>query len=135
MNIPIEDWLNTNKLTLLKGWACDGFTDKEIAAKIGISERTLARWKKYKVMRDSQAVYPIAQALKDGKEVVDYAVQSALLKNALNGDTTAQIYWLKNRQPDKWRDRRNEPNEGKQETDIEDLTPLVELLNEPDTDD
>ena len=135
MNIPIEDWLNTNKLTLLKGWARDGLTDKEIAARIGISVRTLARWKKHKVMRDSMAVYPIAQALKDGKEVVDYAVESALLKNAMNGDTTAIIFWLKNRQPEKWRDRRSDPKDQKQEIDIEDLTPLVELLNEPDADD
>ena len=45
------------------------------------------------------------QALKKGKAVVDFAVENALLKNALAGDTTAQIFWLKNRKRDKWRDR------------------------------
>ncbi len=133
MRIPIEDWITTEKLTLLRGWARDGFTDKEIAAKIGISERTLIRWKKYKIRQDNGAVYPIAKALKDGKEVVDYAVENALLKNAMAGDTTAIIFWLKNRQPEKWRDRRNDQQkEQKQEADIEDLAPLAEMLNEPD---
>ena len=43
--------------------------------------------------------------LKRGKEVVDYQVENALLNKALGGDTTAQIFWLKNRRPDKWRDK------------------------------
>ena len=32
-------------------------------------------------------------------------MQNALLAKALSGDTTAQIFWLKNRRPDKWRDK------------------------------
>ena len=35
--------------------------------------------------------------LKKGKEVVDYQVENALLASALDGNTTAQIFWLKNR--------------------------------------
>ena len=31
-----------------------------------------------------------------------------LLKSALEGNTTAQIFWLKNRLPDKWRDKPKE---------------------------
>lgn len=64
---------------------------------MGISKSTLYDWKnKYS---------EFSAALKRGKEVVDYQVENALLKNALQGDTTAQIYWLKNRRPDKWRDK------------------------------
>lgn len=133
MRIPIEDWLTTDKLTLLRGWARDGLTDEQIAARIGISCKTLYNWKKHKIKSETGVIYPIAKALKDGKEVVDYAVENALLKNAMNGDTTAIIFWLKNRQPDKWRDRRNDQQkEQKQEADIEDLAPLAEMLNEPD---
>ena len=64
---------------------------------MGIAYSTFRSW------RDKFSA--ISAVLKKGKEVVDYAVENALLKNALKGDTTAQIYWLKNRRPDKWRDR------------------------------
>ena len=104
MSIPkVEEWTGSDQLMLLRGWARDGLTDEEIAAKIGISRSTLMRWKKYKV----NGQYPIKAALKSGKEVIDYAVESALLKKAMEGDTTAMIFWLKNRRPDKWRDRRD----------------------------
>lgn len=122
--IPIEDWLDSGKLALLRGWARDGLTDEQIAQNIGISRKTLYTWKKYKVhQEDGKAIYPIAKALKDGKEVVDYAVESALLKNAMNGDTTAIIFWLKNRQPDKWRDRRTE----QQAPEIEPVKVIIDV--------
>ena len=70
-------------------------TDEQIAHNIGINTATLYDWKnKYA---------NIDKALKKGKEVVDYAVQGALLKKALSGDTMAIIYWLNNRRPDRWR--------------------------------
>lgn len=134
MKVPITDWLEPNKLTLLRGWARDGLTDVQIAQKIGISEKTLYNWKKYAVTKDGRQICPIAQALKDGKEVVDMAVENALLKSAIEGNTTAMIFWLKNRRPDKWRDRQQDQADTKAD-DVEDLTPLAELLNEPDTDD
>ena len=42
---------------------------------------------------------------------MDYKVENALLQSALAGNTTAQIFWLKNRRPDKWRDNRNDAPE------------------------
>ena len=63
---------------------------------------TLRVWKnKYSV---------ISVTLKNGKEVIDYKVENALLNSALEGNTTAQIFWLKNRRPDKWRDKINDVN-------------------------
>lgn len=98
-----ERWLEPDGLTLLDGWARDGLTDEQIASNVGIGVRTLYEWKEK---------YPqILQVLKKGKEVVDYQVENALLNKALGGDTTAQIFWLKNRRPDKWRDK---PQEEKQ---------------------
>lgn len=118
-----EYWLTEDALTLLEGWARDGLTDEQLAGKIGIGARTLYDWK---------LKYPqISQALKKGKEVVDIQVENALLKRALGyefqeerversakdgvkvvqtikhipPDTTAQIFWLKNRRPDRWRDK------------------------------
>lgn len=97
-----KEWIEPEGLVLLEGWARDGLKDEQIAERIGISVGTLYEWKKkYKEFSD---------ALKKGKEVVDFKVENALLKNALCGDTTAQIFWLKNRRPDKWRDKPVEVN-------------------------
>ena len=92
-----EKWLKEENLLLLEGWARDGLTDEQIAKNMGISVKTLFNWK--------TSYLPILQALKKGKEVVDYEVENALLSSALEGNTTAQIFWLKNRRPDKWRDK------------------------------
>ena len=90
-------WLTEEGLLLLEGWARDGLTDEQIAQNAGINPGTLYDWKRK---------YPqISEALKKGKEVVDFLVENALLKKAISGDVTAQIYWLKNRRPDKWRDK------------------------------
>lgn len=119
----INDWLEKDKLILLEGWARDGLTDEQIAKNIGISRASLYEWKKKEV--------DISDALKKGKEIVDFEVENALLKKALGytitikeekldkdgcvhtlekdvhipPDTTAQIFWLKNRKPNNWKDR------------------------------
>ncbi len=112
-----EYWLTEDGLTLLKGWARDGLTDEQIAHNMGVAYSTFRVWKDK---------YPaIPAALKTSKEIVDYEVENALLNKALGGDTTAQIFWLKNRRPDKWRDK---PADDKQQTAVEDLTALAEKL-------
>lgn len=149
-----EKWLKNENLILLEGWARDGLTDEQIAKNMGISVKTLFNWK--------TNYLPILQALKKGKEVVDYEVENALLQKALgmtkviqkpfklkevkyeNGkrisekerieyaeeevfippDTTAQIFWLKNRRPDKWRDK------SRDEADRTTLDRLDNILNE-----
>ena len=114
-------WLEPDNLMLLEAWARNGLTDEQIAENMGISCSTLYAWKnKYS---------DISESLKRGKEVVDVLVENALFKRALGyeykevtkedgvttkvvtkhmpPDTTAQIFWLKNRRPDLWRDRKN----------------------------
>lgn len=119
----INDWLEKDKLILLEGWARDGLTDEQIAKNIGIATSTFYEWKKKEL--------EFSEALKKGKEVIDFEVENALLKKALgytitikeekldkdgcvhtlekdvhiSPDTTAQIFWLKNRQVKKWRDK------------------------------
>lgn len=89
-----------DKLILVEGWARDGLTDEQIANNLGISKDTFYQYKKK---------YPdFSDSLKKGKEYVDYEVENALLKSALSGNTTAQIYWLNNRKPKKWKNRRSE---------------------------
>ena len=98
-----QRWLEPDGLTLLEGWARDGLTDEQTAKKMGITAKTLYEWKN----RYSE----ICEALKKGKEVVDYEVENALLQSARDGNTTAQIFWLKNRRPDKWRDKPEIPGD------------------------
>ena len=95
--IAMEEWEDKDSLFLLESWARDGLTEAQIAGNIGISARTLLNWRKRSI--------PIFLALKKGKEVADFQIENALFKSALDGNVTAQIFWLKNRRPDKWRDR------------------------------
>lgn len=122
-----HEWLEPDGLTRLEGFARSGLTDLQIAAKMGISAATLYQWQ-----IDHP---DISEAIKRGKKPVDDEVENTLLKSALGYEyeeiiteiiespdgqqrkqvkkikhyaqpnTTAQIFWLKNRRPDKWRDR------------------------------
>ena len=116
-----EYWLTPEGLLKIEGWARDGLTDEQIANSMGVNKATLYRWK--------EKYCDICNALKRGKEVVDRQVENALLKRALGytyeeityeggvetkrvvkevvPDTTAQIFWLKNRKREAWADRQN----------------------------
>lgn len=112
-----EYWRTTDGLILLQGWARDGLKDEQIAHNIGIRRTTLYDWKnKYPDIND---------ALKKGKEIVDYEVENALLKRAKQGDVTAQIFWLKNRRPEKWRDKVQFTDE----TSLKKLDSLIEAID------
>lgn len=118
-----EYWITPEGLLKIEGWARDGLTDEQIAQNMGISYSTLRSW------RDKFSA--VSAVLKKGKEVVDRQVENALLRRALGyeynevkekyeygkitertvtkkevaPDVTAQIFWLKNRKPEKWRDK------------------------------
>ena len=124
-----KDWTTEEGLLKIRGWARDGLINSEIAERIGIAEGTLYSWKnKYK---------EIDEALKDGQDIVDRQVEESLFKKAMGyeyeetkqiiekdvmgkdrkrvekvkkyypPDSTAIIFWLKNRKPGEWRDRRD----------------------------
>lgn len=105
-NKNLSEWIEPDSLVLLESWAREGLTDEDIAEKIGITVRTFYRWQKYTVTNaDGEITQPIKEALKKGKELPDAKVEQSLLNKALSGDVTAMIFWLKNRRPDKWRDK------------------------------
>jgi hypothetical protein len=103
-----------------------GAIDDDLAALFGVSVRTIAGWK---LKHDE-----FLQATKKGKDEYDSdVVERALRDRALGfdyeeevmtrggperitkrftGDTTAAIFWLKNRQPDRWRDKHVRETEG-----------------------
>ena len=109
-----KEWLEKDNLLLLQGWARDGLTDEQIAHNMGISTTTLYEWKK--------KYTEIADTLKKTKEVVDREVENALFKKAIEGDTTAMIFWLKNRRPNDWRDRKETALSGAVQTVPDKLT-------------
>lgn len=105
-----------------------GATDKKMADFFGVSEQTLNTWKK----RHKEFL----ESLKKGKEIADSEIASSLFHRAKGyeheevkvfqseggiiqsdpitkhypPDTTAAIFWLKNRQPNIWRDRKENVN-------------------------
>ncbi|MER2079368.1 helix-turn-helix domain-containing protein [Psychrobacillus psychrotolerans] len=118
------EWITEKGLAQVREWAEEGLINKQLAQKIGINVATLYEW---------QERFPeFADAIKKGKKVIDEQVESSLLKRAMgykyeeetwgngnNGemvivkrivksqapDVTAQIFWLKNRNPERWRER------------------------------
>lgn len=132
-----------DNLVLVTSWARNGLTDLQIAHNLGISEDTFYNYKnKYT---------EFSEALKKGKEVIDFEVENALLKRALGykydeitkelvdgnmvetkrvtkevqPDTTAQIFWLKNRKPKEWRDKKDVEMSGELKTESENKVSLL----------
>ena len=89
-----QRWLEPDGLLLLEGWARDGLTDEQIAHNMGITAKTLYVWK--------NEYSDICEALKKGKEVVDYQVENALLNKALGGDTSRRLLEKKSREMEQW---------------------------------
>ena len=90
------------KFPLIEGWAKEGLTDEQISRNLGISKVTFYKYK--------ASCSELSELLKRSKEVVDYEVENALYKSAIAGNVSAMIFWLKNRRPDKWKDKK-EPME------------------------
>ena len=121
------------RLVEIEAWKRDGLTDEQIFKNLGISRDTFYKYK--------EKYSDFSEAIKKGKEVADIEVENALFKRAIGykykevikevkdidgkkttyvkevikempGDVGAQIFWLKNRKSNKWKD--------KQDIDIED---------------
>jgi hypothetical protein len=130
VNSKMIDWIAPEGLAQIESWARDGLTLDQIAHNCGCAGSTLREWKK----KDPA----VSAALKRGREAADCLVENALYKRATGyeydevtlsrkgdgkmketkrvhktalPDITAIIYWLKNRCPDKWQDRRNTNDE------------------------
>lgn len=108
-----------DKLDLVEGWKRDGLTDEQIARNFGVNIKTLMKWKDEKK--------EFMEAIKKGKEVSDYELENALHKRAVgyyyeeetvtnagkvvkvkkyeHANPTSLIFALKNRLPNKYRDK------------------------------
>lgn len=106
-----------------------GATDKELADFFNVQESTINYWKLHQV--------GFSESLKSGKDGADAVVASKLFQRAIGyehkedkifnnegeplivptikhyaPDTTACIFWLKNRQSAKWRDKTDHEHSG-----------------------
>lgn len=122
----IDFWLTPEGLILLRAKSRDSLTKNELARKLGVAPKTLSLW---------ESKYPqIEEALRQGREITDVRVENAILKKALGFETTevkkvvkadgqeeittvvksvppdvsAASVWLKNRCPERWRDKPQE---------------------------
>lgn len=124
------EWLEGENLIRLEGWARDGLTDEQIAHNMGITTSTFYEWKnkfseisevlkrgKEVVDREVEnALFKSAQGFEYeeiteerrwDKKKNDYVmVVTKRVKKFVPPSTVAQIFWLKNRKPDEWRDKR-----------------------------
>ena len=128
-----QQWIDREGLIKIEGWARDGLTDEQISHNMGITTSTFYEWKK--------KYSCISEVLKRGKEVVDREVENALLKSALGykyteqavtnkgeivtvekyekPNTTAGIFWLKNRKQKEWRDKQDVEHSGNLDIKVE----------------
>ena len=136
-----EEWLTDDGLLRIEGWARDGLSDKQIAKNIGISERSFTDWKTNHpsisaALKKGKAPVDIEVENALLKKALGFSVKvkkpiKVKTKRQLQGkgtieeehieyaeeevyvppDTAAQIFWLKNRKPDKWRDKPAAENE------------------------
>lgn len=74
-----------------------GLTEHEIAASLGVNYTTLLDRKK--------TLSEFSEALKRGKIKAVTEVSNAMYNAAMDGNITAQIFFLKNRARDQWKDK------------------------------
>ena len=137
----IDKLFDEDTLILIEGLARDGYTNQDIALRLGIDPSVLYNAKRTRP--------EINAAINRGKQVVDYKVENALLKSALGYKTketkvtTIMRYgkvvkeqtetlekevapnsiscqvWLYNRCPDKWKRNRDKVLEDEEEATIQ----------------
>ena len=138
-----QEWLEPDGLLKLEGWARDGLTDEQIAKNMGIALSTLKLWKNgypaiLAALKRGKEVIDIevenallnkAMGFKvtvkksykvkdvkyeDGRKVRETErIEMVDEEQYIPPDTTAQIFWLKNRKPAEWRDKQNIEHTGK----------------------
>lgn len=126
-----EDWLTEDGLLKVQGWARDGLSNEQIAHNIGINKDTLYEWqkrfsdfsdalKKGKEVVDREVenallkramgyeYTEVTQEPVENKDTGEVRMQvTKRVTKQIAPDVTAQIFWLKNRKPEEFRDKRD----------------------------
>ena len=135
-----------DKLILVEAWARNGLTDEQISKNLGIAVSTLNEYKnKYPEFSESlkrgkeivdvevenallkralgYKYDEVTKELVEDKEtgISELKVTKVVTKEVA-ADTTAQIFWLKNRKPEEWRDKKEVKHDGNINNPYENLT-------------
>lgn len=126
-----EDWLDEDSLLKVQGWARDGLSNEQIAHNIGITAKTLCEWQnRFSEFRDTikKGKEVVDREVENAllKRALGYEYDEVTQEPVTDKDTgitemrvtkrvtkqivpdvTAQIFWLKNRKPDEFRDKRD----------------------------
>ena len=152
----IAEWTEPDKLLLLEAWARDGLTDEQIAGNMGITVRSLYNWKKKSIpifqslkigkevadievenalrkkalgFREKEQTVSIRKTVEyeNGKRIREIAEPVVTeVEKYYPPDTTAQIFWLKNRKPEQWRDKQE------QKVDLTEAVKIIDSVGESD---
>ena len=135
-----EYWLTPDGLLLLEAWARDGLTMEQIAHNCGCAPSTLHKWRNEhpeisEALKKGQDVVDVQVENALLKTALGYSYDEVTQERVRNRETgqmemvetkrvtkrvlpntTAQIFWLKNRRPDQWRSK---PADDSEEEDID----------------
>lgn len=143
------------KLVVIEGWARNGLTIEKIAKNLGISKVTFytehtelsERLKKGKEVVDIEVEnallkralgYKVDEVTKELIEDEETGISelkvTKIVTKEFAPDTTVQIFWLKNRKPEEWRDKKEVKHEGNINNPYESLTKeqLLKIASEDD---
>ena len=123
-----QEWLEPDGLLKIKGWARDGLTNLEIAKNMGVSDSTFNEWQRKfpqipETIKEGRA--PVIVDVEDTfytKKLKGYFIEEEVvevtkhpngdktehrkkMKRWIPPDTTAIIFYLKCRKPEKYNDR------------------------------
>lgn len=126
-----------------------GLTVSEVAKVMDVSVSTLYKW--------GDEFPDFSEAIKLGREVCDSRIEQTLYERAAAGETGPMVFWLKNRKPNTWRDKKDvvveDPQADRRENDVRtlglatlallqeaqrapvDVTPVVDIVVEDDEED
>lgn len=90
----IHKWTKPDKLILIRNWRMWGDTLEDLCKRMNISKSTLRNWRE-----ESPA---LNAAITNAGDICDAEIEHALYEKAKGGDDQAMIFWLKQRQAEKW---------------------------------
>lgn len=143
------------RLEEIEAWCRDGLIDEDIAKLLGVAYSTFKEYKKSKSalsdalkrnksiadIRVEESLYEKATKrtivkqvpmklkrtyIEDGYVLTEEYIETVEVEEEIPPDTTAMIFWLKNRKPSEWRDKRDVEHSGEMTTNVNNMNNLSE---------